>query len=112
MAMPMKGSEESISGVLVTVAAEVLLICAVVLVLFVYLQLPTAVATGLSLALFFAGSLFCWKSLSSAQIILVLSLLASEFVVLSYFDYLLLPFIVLDAVAVAALARMWQPKLE
>jgi len=102
--------DETANRVLVTVAAEVLLACAVALGLFVYSQLPIAYSTGIALVLLFVGSVFCWKSYSAAQIVLVLSLLVTEFVVLTYFGWLLLPFIVLDIVVVAALARSIQAK--
>ncbi|VVB99906.1 Uncharacterised protein [uncultured archaeon] len=104
------GDDEAASRMLLTVAAEVLYICAVVLILFVYLPLPIDISTGAAIAALFIGSLFCWKSYSAAQIMLVLSLLASEVVLYGYFDWILIPAILLDIAVIISVARAWQMK--
>lgn len=102
--------EGSLNRVLVSAVSEVALVCAVVLALFGYLQLPLYVSTGAALALFFAGSLLCWRSFTAAQAILLVSLAVSQFVLYGYFDWLLPAFFVIDAVVVVLLFRAAQPK--
>ncbi|GEM_PF-3475818 len=111
MASGVKAHDDTtVSKMLITVAAEILLICAVLLLLFVYLELPLTLATGTALFALLIGSLFCWSNLASAQIILLLSLFSVEFVLLGYFDILLVPFIILDIIVIAAIAKTWNPK--
>ncbi len=102
--------EGPLNRVLVTVISEVALVCATVLLLFGYLRLPIPVSTGASLAVFFAGTLLCWRSFTAAQVLLPASLLVSEFVLFGYFDWLLPAFLVVDVLAFFLLLRVWQPK--
>lgn len=102
--------EGPLNRVLVTAIAEVALVCAVVLALFGYLQLPLYVSTGAALALFFAGSLLCWRSFTAAQAILLVSLAISQAVLYGYFDWLLPVFFIVDVAVMALLFRAVQPK--
>lgn len=95
--------------VLVSMAAEILIICAVISVMFVYLRVNAEVGTPVAIVLFFIGSLFCWRSFSNAQIILLLSLAAMELVTLDYFSYLgwlIIFFFVLDAVVIYLFTKL------
>ena len=113
MASGLRAHENTtVSKMLTTVAAEVLMVCAVLLLLFVYLDLPITLATGAALFALLLGSLFCWSNLASAQIILLLSLFSVEFVLLSYFGMLLIPFVILDILVIAIIAKTWNPKEE
>ncbi|MCX8198320.1 MAG: hypothetical protein N3F07_03990 [Candidatus Micrarchaeota archaeon] len=102
--------EYSLNRMIITMSSQLLLVCATVLVFFAYLQPPIFLATAACLLVFFAGSVFCWKSLASAQTILLLSLLTTQFILMQYFDYLLVPFLLLDIFLVLAFARSWNPK--
>ena len=102
----------AIDHVLVTVASQVFLVCATILSFFVYLQLPLSTAAAASLAVLFLGSLLCWKDYGTAQNLLVVSLLVSEFVILSYIPWLLIPFFLLDVLVILFLFKVWSPKDE
>lgn len=104
--------EDSLNAVLVAVIAEIALICATALVFFAYLKLPLSLATALSLFVFFLGSLACWKGFGKAQMVFFISIMACEFVLVSYFDWLLPGFIVFDLIAVLVFMRIWQPRNE
>ncbi len=93
--------DESRSHVLVSVAAEVFLVCAAVLVFFAYLALPMSIAAAASLAGLFLGSLLIWQSLKNAQVVLFASLLAIEIVVLRFIEILLIPFALVDMILLA-----------
>jgi hypothetical protein len=99
--------EEAGGRILFSVISEIMLICAVILLSFSYIQLPVAFQSALAMGVLFIGSLLCWRSFFAAQIILVLALLASQFVLLGYFDFLLIPFAVIDLLAIPAIARTW-----
>ncbi len=90
----------------VAVVSEILMTCAVVLLFFAYLKLEIPVATVAALFCLFAGSVFCWRGFAYAQVMLALSLAVSEFVLLSFFDWLLVPFFILDVLAIMALAKI------
>ena len=102
--------EGALNRILITVIAEVSLICTTVLTFFAYFQLPLTISTLLSLIVFFIGSLFCWKSFASSQTILLLSVLVMEFILINYFDYLLILFIPLDLFMIFIFIKVWQPK--
>jgi len=102
--------EGPLNRVLVTVISVVSLVCATVLLLFGYLKLPISVSTASSLALFFAGSILCWRSFTLAQLVLLSSLLVTEFVLFGYFDWLLPVFLLVDVSVILLLLRVWQPK--
>ena len=91
---------ETVDRLLITVVAQVMLICAALVLFFVYLQLPIFVASGLSLALLVFGSLFCWKSFLAARLVLVLSLIAIELALVEYEPSALVPSIALDLAVV------------
>ena len=93
---------------MVSAVAEILLICASVLWLFVYLALPIEVATiGMLFVLLF-GSFICWKSQLAAEAILYISLFLSQFVIVKYFSSLIIPCILFDVLLVLALTRLRQ----
>lgn len=114
MALQLFPSEKEgpLNRVLVTVIAELLLVCATVLLLFGYLKLPISVSTFAALVMFFAGAILCWRSFIMAQALLLASLLAVEFVLFGYFDWLLPAFLLVDLLALLLLLRAWQPKDE
>ena len=70
--------------ILVPLASEIALACAVVLLFFVYLQMQVLTATLLVIPAIFIGSVFCWKSFHAAQAVLFLSILVVQFVFLSW----------------------------
>lgn len=105
-----KVDEGALNRVLITVIAEVAMVCATVLSLFAYFQLPITLSTASALVVFFAGSLFCWKSFATAQTILVLSVLVIEFILINYYDWLLAPFLLFDLFLILVLTKIWQPK--
>ncbi|MEM4633784.1 MAG: hypothetical protein QW275_01385 [Candidatus Anstonellaceae archaeon] len=102
--------EDSLNRMIITISSQLLLICAAILVFFAYFQLPIFIATAACLTILLMGSVFCWRSLANAQTIFMLSILVIQFVLISYFDYLLFPFMLLDILIVLAFARSWQPK--
>lgn len=104
--------DDSLNTVLVSVIAEIALVCATMLVLFAYLQLPISVATAISLFVFFVGSLLCWKGFVQAQGVFFLSVTMSELVLVNFFDWLLPGFLIFDFLAVLVFMRLWQPKSE
>ena len=104
--------DDSLNTILVSVIAEISLICATMLVFFAYLQLPISVATAISLFIFFVGSLVCWRGFVQAQGIFFLSIAASELVLINFFDWLLPGFLVFDFIAIIVFMRLWQPKAD
>ena len=86
--------------VLVTMIAEVLLVCATALGFFVQFNLPISLATGGALAVLFIGSIFCWKSSFAASAILTISLLCVQIILVLHFPVLLLPFALVDLILV------------
>jgi hypothetical protein len=105
--MPEKKEDYALQYMYITVASQILLACAIVLLFFVYLPADLAVATGGVLFALLFGSLLCWKSIVAAEAILMLSLLFIEFVVHGYFPGTLLPFVFLDVLVLAWLAGSW-----
>ena len=105
-----------IARVLVMVAAEIFMVCATVLLLFVYFSLPVQTATAAAIPILFFGSLFCWRSLTAAQTIFLASMLVMQLVMLSrageLFGSLFLIFSALDIVALFVLFQVRQPKVE
>lgn len=99
-------NDSSTERAVVTVVSEIIMTCAVVLLFFAYLKLEIPTATVAALFCLFAGSVFCWRGFAYAQIMLVLSLAVSEFVLLSFFDWLIAPFFILDVLAVISLSRI------
>lgn len=99
--------KEALSYMSVTIASEIALICAVVLLFFVYLSLPLPYATGGALLSILFGSAIAWRNLAGAEAVFVLSVLAVEIVVLGYFPGMLLPFVAMDIAIIAWLASMW-----
>ncbi|MCX8175448.1 MAG: hypothetical protein N3E51_04555 [Candidatus Micrarchaeota archaeon] len=101
-------SEESVNRILITVSAVILLACAVVLLLFVFFSRHFSLvsATAISIVAISAGAIFCWKSLAIAQTILLLSLLISQFVLLRFAGWLLVPFIVIDILTIVAMTQV------
>ncbi|MCX8195047.1 MAG: hypothetical protein N3G22_03005 [Candidatus Micrarchaeota archaeon] len=82
--------------------AEVLLICASVLVFFVLFDLPPTLSAGGALLSFFSLSIFSIISLGFARVVLLGSLAAMQIALLLHFPFLLLPFVLIDAVALIA----------
>lgn len=99
--------DEARSYVLVTVAAEVFLICAVVLVFFVHLQLPVSIASAGALASLFIGSLLSWQKYRNAKFILFLSLVAMQVVLLKFSEILVFPFVFLDIIVLVFALGSW-----
>ena len=97
--------DEIINRMVLTAVAVVFLMCASVLLFFVYLKLPVSVSTAGALLAFFIGSLLAWKSSAIAQLIMLISLIVGEFVVLNYNMDFLAPFILLDIAAILFLPR-------
>jgi hypothetical protein len=104
--------EEVLNRAIVTSSAIVLLTCAIILLLFIYLKIPAVFAAALSIIIFVLGSASCWKSYAMSQTLFLLSLLAIEFVLLHYFDFLFWIFIILDLAVIIAFLRSWTPKAE
>ncbi len=107
-----ESEESSLNVVMVSVIAEITLICATSLLFFAYLQLPTAIATAASLFIFFTGTLFCWRGFASAQGVFFLSIMVSELVLINFFDWLLAGFLVFDFIAIVVFMKLWQPKSD
>lgn len=95
-----------VNHLLVTVAAVTLLICAALVSVFAYLQLPMLIASGAALAVLLGGSILCWRSFLAAQAILMLSLLVIEVAIMSFENNLLAPFAVLDIVVLGMLLKI------
>ena len=87
---------ETVDRLLITVVAQVLLICAALVLFFVYLDLPIFMASGMSLTLLVFGSLFCWKNFLAARLVLMFSLIAIELALVEYEPFALVPSIALD----------------
>ncbi len=104
--------DEARSHVLVTVAAEVFLVCAVVLVFFVHLRLSMDIASAGSLASLFIGSLLSWQKYRNAKIILFLSLVAVQVVLLKFSEILFFPFVFVDILILASALGSWKPAEE
>jgi hypothetical protein len=98
---------ETLNRMLVSVSAEIMLICATVLLLFAYFRIDLFLATIASIFVFFFGSIFCWKSFTYSQTVLLFSMAATEFVLLDFLPYFLIPFILLDLLAIFILSKMW-----
>lgn len=90
------GEKEILTQMAIASIAEVLLMCASVLLFFVYLKLPLSVSTSATLVFLFAGSVFCWKNVLFSEIVFFCSLLATQYVLLSYFPGLLVLFCLID----------------
>lgn len=104
--------ESSLNVVLVSVIAEITLICATSLLFFAYLQLPIAIATAASLFILFTGTLFCWRGFVQAQATFFLSIMVSELMLINFFDWLLPGFLVFDLMAIIVFMKLWQPKSD
>jgi hypothetical protein len=102
-----KGHDDNLTYMSMVVASEIMLVCATVLVLFVYLNLPIPVATGLSLAVILAGSALCWKSLSSAEAVFIASVVAVEVVLMGYFPGLIVVFVLADILIIIWMSTLW-----
>ena len=99
---------DAADSVLVSMIAEVLLVCATSLVFFVQLDIPLTFATGGALGVLFIGSLLCWKSQAAAFAILALSLFAIEAILIQRFGVLLLPFAFVDIILLMAVSGFWR----
>ncbi|MFA4983123.1 MAG: hypothetical protein WC588_02800 [Candidatus Micrarchaeia archaeon] len=94
-----------INRMVLTAVAVVMLMCASVLLFFVYLRLPVSMSTAGALLSFFIGSLLAWKSGAIAQLIMLLSLIVGQFVILGYNMDLLVPFVIFDLFAIIFIPR-------
>ena len=99
--------KETLDYLSVVIASEIALVCATVLVFIVYFNLPISYATGAILVSIVIGSVFAWRNVVAAEAILMLSVLAAELVLLTYFMALLWPFIVIDLLLMAWLSSLW-----
>lgn len=104
--------DEARSHMLVTVAAEVFLVCAVVLVFFVHLRLSMDIASAGALASIFIGSLLSWQKYQNAKIILLLSLVAMQAVLLKFSEALIFPFVFMDILILVMALGSWKPAEE
>lgn len=98
---------ETLNRMLVSVSAEIMLVCATTLLFFAYFRFELFLATVAAIFVFFFGSIFCWRSFTYSQTILLISMAATEFVLLDFLPFLLIPFILLDLLVVFLLSRMW-----
>lgn len=101
--------DEARTHVLVTIASEVFLVCAVVLVFFVHFQLPMTIASAASLAGLFIGSLLAWQKYRNALAILLLSLVAVQVVLLKFSEILIFPFVLADIIILVIALGSWKP---
>lgn len=99
----------NINRILLAIAAQTFLICASLLLFFVYIKMPIVSASAASLVVLVTGSILCWKSLLASKLILLLSLLGIEAVALSFEPELFLPSIGLNIIAAVLLfvPRHW-----
>lgn len=104
--------DDSLNTVLVSVIAEITMICATALVFFAYLKLPILLATSISLFIFFIATLLCWRSFVLAQAVFFVSLMVCELVLSIFFDWMIAGFLVFDFITIVVFMRMWQPKDE
>lgn len=103
----MKRKREAVDGALVAMVAEVMLVCAAILLFFVQLSLPISVSTGGALLALFAGSLLCWRSQAAAIVVLAVSLIVSQAILALHFAILLLPFAMADVIIVMVVSGAW-----
>ena len=98
---------ETLSYMSITIASEISMVCAIILLFFVYLDIPVNYATGGVLFSLLIGTALCWQSVVAAEAILVVSVLGTELIVLKYFPKMLIPFIVIDVILIAWLSTQW-----
>ncbi len=97
---------DDISRLLATAAAQVLLVCASLVVCFAYAALPLFVASGAALALLLGGSFLCWRSFTASRLILLASLVAIELAMVGVEPSFLAPSAALDIIAAFILVRL------
>ena len=107
-----KKNQGSLECIIVPMVAEILLISASVLWLLVYLKLPIEHATAGMLFVLLFGSFICWKNLYAAEAILYGSLFLGEYVIVAYFNSLIIPCIIFDVLVVLAMTRLRQSSEE
>ena len=98
---------ETINYLSVMIASEITLVCAALLFFFVYLNIPLSQATIGALVTILVGSVFCWRSIVTAEAIFMFAVLGNQIIILGYFSNLVWPFVVLDLFIMAWLSTMW-----
>ena len=97
---------EDAGRLLATAAAQVLLVCASLVICFAYAALPLFVASGAALALLLGGSFLCWRSFTAARLILLASLVAIELPIVGAEPSFLAPCAALDIAVAFILMRL------
>jgi hypothetical protein len=92
---------ENLNRLLLTVASQTLLICAVLVLFFSYLRLSLEIASGFALTLLLGGSLLCWRNFFAARAMLILSMIGIEVAILAYEPDLAVPAVLLNLVVAA-----------
>ena len=100
---PFHTHHSDVNRLIITVSAEILLICACIVLFFAYLKLPISTASGLSLVLLLGGSFLCWRSFFSAQLILLFSLLAIEIAIIDFEPNFFFPALIISIFVLGAL---------
>jgi hypothetical protein len=110
MALDFFSSEENEgrTHMLVSVASEIFMVCAVVLLFFVHLELSQLISAAGALAAMFLGSLFIWKSYNGAKLVLLFSLVVIQLVLLKYAAILMLPFTLIDVLIIVLIISSWK----
>jgi hypothetical protein len=98
---------EGADRIFLAALAEILLVCTAVLLFFAYLTLPIEIATAACVFVLFIGTLLCWKSTTASEAIMVIGLFGSQYILVSYFSQLLLPFLIFDVLVLFTMTRIW-----
>ncbi|MCX6769491.1 MAG: hypothetical protein NT051_02305 [Candidatus Micrarchaeota archaeon] len=102
-----RSHNETINYLSVMIASEITLVCAALLFFFVYLNVPLSLATGGALVAILVGSVFCWRSIVTAEAIFMFAVLGNQIIILDYFPSLVWPFVVMDLLIMAWLSTLW-----
>ncbi|HIH19203.1 TPA: hypothetical protein HA225_04450 [Candidatus Micrarchaeota archaeon] len=94
--------------VLVSVASEIFMVCATVLLFFVHLELPVTIAAFASIAALFLFSLLIWQSYNGAKIVLLFSLVAMQLVFVRYSPMMMVLFVLMDLLIIAVMLLSWK----
>ena len=104
----MKKKEVELTDHITIIAlAEIMMICAALLLFFVLLDLPFTIATGGALFVIFTGSVIFWKNTVVAEIAFFFSLFISQFVLFGYFQWLIIPFILVDIATIFVFTKIF-----
>jgi hypothetical protein len=92
-------------------ASQIVLVGAGTMAFFTFYTYSLQFTTLAFLFLVIAGSFFAWRSMHSSQIVLLLSLIFSQYMVMQQVQFdLTIPFIFLDLVLVLLFSRMEEPE--